>query len=309
MVKSLLGTSSRTPRRDDMTRIRRQGTPFKLRNGDLGKTNRLRHMRFREGLRKITLIVLLALSTAFAAQAHQPTLLRDGLLLQGVDGQVAYDSELQGWFFENRAVLSDGRTSLPKGVKLQLLPSSAFDSLQIDLGQRTRSDYRLWAKTTQYEGKNYLFVNHYLPLGPMEPTSPSESRGNSTQNRTQTPVGKLGIPIAIEQRRAAKTRVERRSVASAKALKPNTLMLDRVGYLVEREGGVVFALDGLGLQVQARRFSLLPCRLLNRMQQVQDASLTRVHFRIAGLVTEYQGQDYLMVQRATQAHDYGNFGR
>ncbi len=266
-------------------------------------------MRFREGLRQITLIGLLALSTALAARPDQAALLPDGLLLRGIDGQVAFDTEVQCWFFENRTVLSDGRSTLPKGVKLQLLPSSAFDSLQIDLGQRIRSDYRLWAKTTQYEGKNYLFVHHYLPLGPMEPRQSSALGGESTQNSTHAPVDKVGIPIAIEQRRAAKKRVARRSVASAKALKPNTLMLDRVGYLVEREGRHTFALDGLGLQVQARRISLLPCRLLNRMQEEQRDSLTRVRFRIAGLITEYQGQDYLMVQRATQVHDYGNFGR
>ena len=284
-------------------------------------------MRFREGLRRIPpesnrkphfrggvfrqgLIALLALSTTISARPHQPVLLPDGHALRGVDGRVAYDPEAQGWFFESLTALPAGRKALPKGVKLQLLPSSAFDSLQIDLGQRSRSDYRLWAKATQYEGKNYLFVNHYLPLGPMEPPQPSGPRGESTQNSTPAPVGSVGIiPLAIQQRRAAKKRVERMSVAGAKVLKPNRLMLDRVGYLVEREGGLRFALDGLGLQVQDRRISLLPCRLLGRMHQEQRDSLTAIRFRIAGLITEYQGQDYLMIHRATQVHHYGNFGR
>ncbi|MCH7917850.1 MAG: hypothetical protein IIC50_07670 [Planctomycetes bacterium] len=256
-----------------------------------------------------SLIGLLALSTALAARPDQAALLPDGLLLRGIDGQVAFDIDLQAWFFESRTVLSDPRSTVPKGVKLQLLPSGALDSLQIDLGQRTRSDYRLWAKTTLYEGKNYLFVHHYLPLAPMEPTQSSELGGESPRNGTHVPVDNLGIPIAIEQRRAAKKRVERPSVASAKARKPNTLMLDRVGYLVQREGHLTFTLDGLGLQLQTRQLSLLPCRLLTRMQKEQRASLTPVHFRIAGLITEYQGHDYLMVQRAAQVHDYGNFGR
>ena len=112
------------------------------------------------------LIGLLALSTALAARPDRAALLPDGLLLRGIDGQVAFDTEVQCWFFENRTVLSDGRSTVPKGAKLRLLPSSALDSLQIDLGQRIHSDYRLWAKTTQYEGKKiqHIVFNHrFLP--------------------------------------------------------------------------------------------------------------------------------------------------
>jgi hypothetical protein len=42
---------------------------------------------------------------------------------------------------------------------------------------------------------------------------------------------------------------------------------------------------------------------------MQRGSMETLRFNVAGLITEFQGRQYLLLQRATPVHNYGNFGR
>ena len=81
-----------------------------------------------------------------------------------------------------------------------------------------------------------------------------------------------------------------------------------------------FVLDGLGLSVQQTAFRLLPCQVLEQAEQQSATGGLRpeqTRLKIVGIITEYKGGDpaswepdkYLLLQRATRAYSYGNFGR
>jgi hypothetical protein len=71
----------------------------------------------------------------------------------------------------------------------------------------------------------------------------------------------------------------------------------------------VFVPYALGWNLSDVRYKLLPCSALEEALQRQKQALDPVRFNVAGLVTEFQGQKYLLLQRAIIAYNYGNFGR
>lgn len=73
-----------------------------------------------------------------------------------------------------------------------------------------------------------------------------------------------------------------------------------------------FVLDGLGLTFQQTSFRLLPCQVLEQAEQQSvrsRAQMDAIRFKVAGIVTEYKGDKYLLLQTITKAYSHGNFGR
>jgi hypothetical protein len=70
-----------------------------------------------------------------------------------------------------------------------------------------------------------------------------------------------------------------------------------------------FTPHALGWNVSPIRYELLPCSGLERVLRMQRDTLETIRFNVAGLVTEFQGRKYLLLQRATPVYNYGNFGR
>ena len=71
----------------------------------------------------------------------------------------------------------------------------------------------------------------------------------------------------------------------------------------------VFVPYALGWNVSAVRYELLPCTALEQALRRQEGALDPIRLNVAGLVTEFQGRKYLLLQRATVVYNYGNFGR
>jgi len=90
----------------------------------------------------------------------------------------------------------------------------------------------------------------------------------------------------------------------------DSVFVDRTAFLLDQDDGrLVFALDALGRNVQQLSLRLLPCEVLELAEQKRSAELEPVRFKIAGILTRYEGQDYLLLQKATQIYSHGNFGR
>jgi hypothetical protein len=90
----------------------------------------------------------------------------------------------------------------------------------------------------------------------------------------------------------------------------DSVFVDRTALLVgQADGRLVFALDALGRNIQQLSLRLLPCEVLELAEQKRSAELEPVRFKIAGILTKYEGQDYLLLQKATQTYSHGNFGR
>jgi len=90
----------------------------------------------------------------------------------------------------------------------------------------------------------------------------------------------------------------------------DSVFVDRTAFLLDRDDGQrVFTLDALGRNVQQLSLRLLPCEVLELAEQKRSAELEPMRFKIAGILTRYEGQDYLLLQKATQIYSHGNFGR
>jgi hypothetical protein len=98
-------------------------------------------------------------------------------------------------------------------------------------------------------------------------------------------------------------------VTPALELKQDTIFANRVGRIVEEKGKYLFKPDGLGQGVEPFTIELLPCQPLDdAMRQVRDEP-NPVRFNVAGILTRYEGRQFLLLQKATRIYSYGNFGR
>jgi hypothetical protein len=73
--------------------------------------------------------------------------------------------------------------------------------------------------------------------------------------------------------------------------------------------GLDFVPYALGWNISDVRYELLPCTALEEALRQQLRALDPMRFNVAGLVTEFQGRKYLLLQRALVVYNYGNFGR
>ena len=99
-------------------------------------------------------------------------------------------------------------------------------------------------------------------------------------------------------------------VAQSFARSTDSVYVDRTGFIVKKDDEqFVFVPDALGRNVQNISFHLLPCAILELTELKQAAEPDKMRFKIAGIITNYKGNNYLLLDKATRAYSYGNFGR
>jgi len=87
-------------------------------------------------------------------------------------------------------------------------------------------------------------------------------------------------------------------------------LADRTAFLVKHDDGqLVFVLDAFGRNVRPVSLRLLPCEVLDMAEQRQSAVPEPVRFKIAGIITKYKGENYLLLQKATRVYSHQNFDR
>ncbi len=89
----------------------------------------------------------------------------------------------------------------------------------------------------------------------------------------------------------------------------DTILADRTAFLAKQDDQPVFILDALGRSAPKTSLRLLPCETLELTEKRQSAELEQPTFKIAGIMTEYKGNQYLLLQKATQVYNFGNFAR
>jgi len=248
------------------------------------------------------------------------TLLPDGFILSGVEGKLVTQDSNDSWFFEFDSAINDDKGRPFAVVSLELLPSSALEKMTADANDGSMPGYRLWARVTKYKGRNFLFPVYFLPLSKVKQLQQSTSQQSQEKSRPGVidANDELAIPQEIldrlESRRTVHKQPERRV-----AIKQNSILANRTGfispcvmchaYCAERVTRYVFVFDALGRSVQQTTLRLLPCQALELAELGQSAEPEPVRFKIAGIVTEYKGKNYLLLQRATRTYSHGNFGR
>ncbi|HCO92445.1 MAG TPA: hypothetical protein DIU00_00595 [Phycisphaerales bacterium] len=297
---------------------------------------------------RITLFLILVFFVSVVAAASEfdteiideTPLLRDGFVMMGVDGTLVGPDSNDVYFFELLSDVNDYRVVLKAGTKLELLPSSALEKMIAGVKKRPAAIYRLWnGRVTRYRGRNFIFPNYFLPMMKAEKPEPKTSQ-QPQQEREQKlaldePNDVLAMPPeVIEKLRAARDKTsasvqpitdvneisvdksqpaaEEGKLPSARsyAQSADSVFVDRTAFLVERDDGrLVFVPDALGRNVQKLSLHLLPCAVLEMTEQKQAAEPEPVRFKIAGIMTKYKGDNYLLLERAIRTYSHGNFGR
>jgi hypothetical protein len=231
------------------------------------------------------------------------------------------------------------------GVKLELLPSSALERMIADANASSATGYRLWARVTKYKGRNFIFPTQFLPLSEAKETSPATSQPSQpetqpTQQEVEEPNSlrdalqhdELGIPKEILDKLKTGTgsssmgsrqpeRLIRAITGKPTQAKQNFMLVNRVGFLIKQadpaaarsavtSGGMAFSLDSFGQSAGSigGTIRLLPCQALEVAEQKQSFAPGMIRFKIAGIVTEYKGKQFLLLHRAIRAYNHGNFG-
>lgn len=294
-------------------------------------------------------LVTIPAASGFGAETPRENLLWDGFVLRGVNGKItpavppgksenAVDSNAplgrgpnlnsseSGWFYEFAADVNDLRAKAPAGTTLKLLPSSTLENLIADVNERSVNTYRLSGWVTKYKGRNFIFPIHFLPVRTIIKRQPQtnqkpEEDGQSTpekeseQPAVSEPNDLLTMPKEIMERlktgRTVRPPTPRRTPTTKKiVLEQDSILADRSAFLVQKKDGrLVFVLDALGRNVRPVSLRLLPCEALELAELTQSAIPEPVRFKIAGIVTKYKGEKYLLLQRATRIYSHGNFAR
>ena len=289
-------------------------------------------------LSKITILILAVCLSTSAEAAPRKNLLRDGFALAGIDGKLISENNGQTsrkWFFELQSDLNDNISTVGTGERFQVLPSRALEKIEKNIEERSTSEYRLWGKVTKYNGENFIFPTYFLPLSKLKSTEPAEPVSAPEETAVEKPkpvspqikVNEPNDPLPIPQEIIEKLR--NRPVLSAKTLTENKttknnfspppqmpqlkqdyILVDRTAFLQkDQDGNPVFVLDALGRNLPRLSFKLLPSQALEIAEQKQGRTLEPQRFKIAGIITEYNGQLYLLPQKATRVHSHGNFGK
>lgn len=169
-----------------------------------------------------------------------------------------------------------------------------------------------------------------------KPPEPSSTEKDTSQPTINEPNDALAIPqeiieklrarqiISVEQP-GAETSQDAESIIQppdvnqvSQASRQDSVLADRTALLVRQDdgrlvrqtyGGLVFILDALGRNVPKVSLRLLPCEALELTELRQSAQLEPLRFKIAGIMTKYKDQNYLLLQKATRVYSHGNFAR
>jgi hypothetical protein len=196
-----------------------------------------------------------------------------------------------------------------------------FPAYYLPLGktdmERTVIEYRIQKSEIRRGGtEDSKTMNHKSPI--------IDNRG---QPRTQT--DEVGIPTEIimmlqqdkdKSRRSAaaeqKTGDKRRETEDREQKNyelrtpnyiQNRILVDVVGFLRKDGTGFLFMPDAVGRNIARDYFRLLPCRTLEQLEREQSTAADPVRFAVAGLITQYKGDRYLLLQRAIRVYSHGNF--
>ena len=144
---------------------------------------------------------------------------------------------------------------------------------------------------------------------------PAVSEPNDVLAIPQEIVEKLKAGRIVRPEKLGRTPKAKKDVgdsASAKKaeLEKDFILADRTAFLSKQDDGqIVFVLDAFGRNVRPVSLRQLPCEVLELAEQRQSAVPVPVRFKIAGIMTKYKGENYLLLQKATRVYSHQNFDR
>ena len=241
----------------------------------------------------------------------KPLPLRDGFAMSGVDGKVVKAGGKDSWYFMPFSDVRDDKGVAKADKPVTFLSSAGLEKLIASAKKHASGNYKLWGRVTQYKGRNYIFVWYFVEISEAEPAEPKVTDPN--QQRKVPSINDPNDTLTIPQEVLAKLRtrkiVRTEQLEEGLNLKQDSILADRIGFIIKSGHEYVFVLDGLGRKVAKVSFPLLGCNILERAVSKQSRLLDPPRFKVAGIVTKYKDKHYLLLQRAKRIYTHGNFNR
>jgi len=285
-----------------------------------------------------TALVLAMAGAGLAAQPVANKPLPEATMLNSVDGKLVRVDANDAWWFELTDEVKSQTFRLAAGTRFMLLPSVVLEQLIADVNDRFAPTYRLTAQVTRYQEANFLLATYFLPLSRFKSDKPEAADARPKIAADNLPIDpELAVPPEILEKlkngrpvRGPLRKPAERGQGTPPKAALGHMLVNRVGLIDVAEAqawkrGSMEASDqrvyactqpryrftpyALGWNVSDVHYELLPCSALERAQQLQRGSIETVRFNVAGLVTQFQGRQYLLLQRAAPVYNYGNFGR
>jgi hypothetical protein len=258
--------------------------------------------------KKIAALLLIALwaCSAFADKPkHKP--LRDGAILAGADGTLAKDPNADRWLFILKPAVADDKGAINEGEAVEMFRSSTLEKM-LSIATPEKSNFRLWGRVTQFEGKNFILPVYFLTI--------IEQQRDANAPATQKPISindpndVVKIPEEILKKLKPERTVELTQLSPTAGLEEDRMFSDRSGFITKiADDSYVFKPDALGRNVQKISFAILPNDIVQRAMDEQSHEPDRVRYKVTGILTTYNGQNYILLQRAIRQYSQGNFAR
>jgi hypothetical protein len=231
--------------------------------------------------------------------------LRDGFLIEGVDGKLVGPDDKGVYKFVADADISDDKAVIKAGTAVEVLASIGLSKMVENLKAEPDSGFRLWARVTTYGGRNYIFPVYFLPFKQIDKQKQAQIQMRLTVNEPNDP---LSIPPDILEKLTSGKTIEPVQLRRGLELKQDHILADRTGYIVKQDNGqYAFVFDALGRNIDKTTITLLPCQTLEKAVSAQKNEPEAIRFKAAGIVTKYQDNFYLLLQRTSRVYSNGNF--
>jgi len=282
----------------------------------------------------LIIFVLLCLISVTALSAENTsTLLVEGFLFDYVEGEVSRDG--QRWLFRPDVDLTDGRGTLKAADPIQLLPCGTLEKIEAYAkDSKEPVAIRLRGTVTKYSNKyllrkrfkdiklekkylkenlvekNFLFPMDFLPLSAAKIEKPKAKKPSDDKPSDTKPEVKQSdsiIPADIMTMLKPKRVINLTKMKKVLDIENDVMLADRTGFIVRKNNRKILTLDGLGRRVDGMSFELLPCEGLQFAEKLDFRDAGRKRYRIAGIVTKYKGEYYMLLSRAVRTYNHGNF--
>ncbi len=269
-------------------------------------------------MRNIKIAGLCCLCMAMPAVAS--SLLPEGFVLNGISGvAVKSDASDQGWIFSPSTELTYMKTVLEAGAKLPILPSTGQDQIEAFSKDKTEISVRVWGILTQYQKKNYLFPIQILPLvqpapapAQIQPAAPADVNEPAAQANPDDVIPAELLEILRSRPRVDLAELSQavpdsQNPADANTPQPREFsLIGKSGYITMGQTKE-FVPDAFGRKIENAKYILLPCLTLEKAEEKLSRGIGRYRYCVSGIMTQYQGKNYLLLYRAERTYSNRNF--
>ena len=291
-----------------------------------------------------TLIICLglcsdALSQDTSVPSQPNTVLREGFAFELITGTVEKLDDK--WYFTTEQEVGDGIKTLQAGSSIELLGSGTLEKI-ISRAENNKIKIRLQATTTKYHGKNYLFPTAFFELAQTKPvveekqpeadnteTEDAETESTETEKPKNDSVLSDDVKSLLssdwvpnlkkskkqEPQKEAEQTTEPKADQSSKPVSTNKTissdfnLVGRTGFITATGSTKTFKIDALGRKINNTSYVILPCSSLEWFEDAKYQVPGKRRYKISGVVTTYQGRQYLLLQRLVRTYNNGNFAR